>query len=39
MSVVDMKVIDSLDEDDQGKIAYFVDLLLRQVKYRHLRDV
>ena len=38
MSVLEMKIIESLDEDDQSKIAYFVNLLLRQGKYRHLRD-
>ncbi len=36
--MVEIDVIDQLDEDDKRKIAYFVDILIRQSKYRHLRD-
>lgn len=32
-----MDVIEKLDQEDKEKIAYFVNLLLQQTKYHHLK--
>jgi hypothetical protein len=38
MPISEMDVIDRLDKDDKEKIVYFINLLIRQTKYRTLRE-
>jgi len=37
MNVKKSNILEKLDKEDQEKIAYFLDLLLKQTKYKKLR--
>ena len=37
MSILKMDIINRLEDDDKGKIEYFVNLLIHQSKYRVLK--
>ena len=37
MRMTEMSIIEQLDQEDQDKVSYFIQLLMHQAKYRALR--
>ena len=37
VSILKMDILNRLEDDDKGKIEYFVNLLIHQAKYRGLK--
>ena len=38
MAVSTIKTIEKLDQEDQEKVSYFIQLLLKQTKYQTLKE-
>ena len=38
MNTIELEVLQKLDKSDQEKVIYFLKLLLKQAKYKKLKD-